>query len=168
MFFLKRSQNWTAKLKFSWSTDSNDVGAIKSGSIIAPRGFRFSRILKGKAENFKAKRCSAVYSAGIELCTYRCGVRSFLVEVEELPAVRRWDVLPAHSESRRGRNMKRTFSPSLPPSIRPRSSPNPGPFSVPCVLRAGVMSSLPFIHSFPLPNHQKRDRNVYVLCVGSV
>lgn len=47
-----------------------------------------------------------------------CGVRSFLEEVEELPAVRRWDVLPAHSESRRGRNMKRTFSPSLPPSDR--------------------------------------------------
>lgn len=31
-----------------WSTDSNDEGAIKSGSIIAPRGSRFSRILRGE------------------------------------------------------------------------------------------------------------------------
>lgn len=99
-----------------------------------------------------------------------CGVRSFPVEVEELPAVRRWDVLPAHSESRRGRNMKRTFSPSLPPSIRPRSSPNPGPFSVPCVFGAGALSVLPFTHSFPLPNTKNvvADRNVSVFCVVSV
>lgn len=84
-----------------------------------------------------------------------CGVRSFPVEVEELPAERRWDVLPAPSESRRGRNMKRTFSPSLPPSIRPRSSPNPsGTLFGSMRPRSRCPVDPAFIHCFSPPKHQ--------------
>lgn len=71
----------------------------------------------GKAENFKGSRVSkhAPQFAWLEsnFALTDGGARSFPVEVEELPAERCWDAVPAHSESRRGRNMKRTFSPSL-------------------------------------------------------
>lgn len=114
-------------LQQSWnvlkSIDMNDKRVNKSSWIDAPRGFWFSQSWRKKPRTLKPRRCQTMHApqfAWLEsnFALTDGGARSFPVEVEELPAERCWDAVPASSESRRGRNKKRTLSPSLPPSDR--------------------------------------------------
>lgn len=145
---LKGSRNFTEKLEFPWTIEADDKRANKSGSINAPRLCGCpSPDGKSPQATLKAAQSQSIWLQSNFVLT-DCGVRSFPVEVEELPAARRCCTCSASAEAA-------IWSALLvPPSISPRSPPKPSdPFPLPGVHRAGVLWILAWIHSFSLITH---------------